>query len=169
MLALKYATDREQLMKMVPKGHGSIGNDHPLSPIVLFFDASQPQRQCDPDRARSLLKKAGLDGLNIQLSASDTVIAGAVDMAALFAETAKRIGVNIEVKREPNDSYWSDVWLKKPFCMAGWGQRPTPDIIFSLGYAQVATGMNRISRALQQIAGRGTCRDRRQEAHRNAC
>jgi len=47
----------------------------------------------------------------------------------------KKISVTVEVKREPNDSYWSNVWLKKPFCMAGWGQRPTPDIIFSLGYA----------------------------------
>jgi peptide/nickel transport system substrate-binding protein len=134
-MALKYATDRQQLMNIVLKGHGSLGNDHPISPIMPFFDASQPQRQYDPDRARSLLKKAGLDGLNIQLSAADTVIAGAVDMAALFAETVKKIGVTVEVKREPNDSYWSNVWLKKPFCMAGWGQRPTPDIIFSLGYA----------------------------------
>ncbi|MDQ0470850.1 ABC transporter substrate-binding protein [Labrys wisconsinensis] len=134
-LALKYATDREQLMRLVLKGHGSIGNDHPISPIMPFFDASQPQRHYDPDRARSLIRKAGLDGLTIQLSAADTVIAGAVDMAALFAETVKKIGVNVEVKREPNDSYWSNVWLKKPFCMAGWGQRPTPDIIFSLGYA----------------------------------
>lgn len=134
-LALKYATDREQLMKMMLKGHGSIGNDHPISPIMPFFDASQKQREYDPDKARSLIKKAGLDGLTIQLSAADTVITGAVDMAQLYAQMARKIGVNIEVKREPNDSYWSDVWLKKPFCMAGWGQRPTPDIIFSLGYA----------------------------------
>ena len=36
-LALKYATDRQQLMQMVLKGHGSIGNDHPISPIMPFF------------------------------------------------------------------------------------------------------------------------------------
>jgi peptide/nickel transport system substrate-binding protein len=137
-LALKYATDREQLIKHVLKGHGSIGNDHPISPIMPFFDASQPQRDYDPDKARAIIKKAGLDGIKIQLSAADTVISGAVDMAQLYAQMAQKIGVNIEVKREPNDSYWSDVWLKKPFCMAGWGQRPTPDIIFSLGYAAKA-------------------------------
>jgi peptide/nickel transport system substrate-binding protein len=134
-LALKYATDREQLMKTVLKGHGSIGNDQPIAPTMPFYDASQKQRQYDPDKARSLIKKAGLDGLNLQLSAADTVITGAVDMAQLFAQMAKKIGVNVEVKREVNDSYWSDVWLKKPFCMAGWGQRPTPDIVFSLGFA----------------------------------
>ena len=106
-----------------------------LIPIMPFFDASQPQREHDPDKARALIKKAGLDGLKIELSAADTVITGAVDMATLYAEMARQIGVEITVKREPNDSYWSDVWLKKPFCMAGWGQRPTPDIIFSLGFA----------------------------------
>lgn len=137
-MALKLATDREQLMKRVLKGHGSIGNDQPIAPTMPFYDAGQKQRPYDPDQARALIKKAGLDGLTIQLSAADTVITGATDMAVLFAEMAKKIGVNVEVKREVNDSYWSDVWLKKPFCMAGWGQRPTPDIIFSLGYAKGA-------------------------------
>ena len=48
---------------------------------------------------------------------------------------AKAAGIEVNVVREANDSYWSNIWLKKPFCLAGWGQRPTPDIIFTLGYA----------------------------------
>lgn len=136
--ALKLACDRQALIDRILRGHGSVGNDHPIAPVMPFFDASQAQREYDPDKARALIKKAGLEGLKIQLSAADTVITGAVDMATLYAEMAKKIGVEITVKREPNDSYWSDVWLKKPFCMAGWGQRPTPDIIFSLGYAKGA-------------------------------
>lgn len=137
-MALKLACNRQALIDRILKGHGSIGNDHPIAPIMPFFDASQPQREYDPEKAKALIKKAGLEGLTISLSAADTVITGAVDMATLYAEMAKEIGVNITVKREPNDSYWGDVWLKKPFCMAGWGQRPTPDIIFSLGYAKGA-------------------------------
>lgn len=136
--ALKLACDRQALIDRMLKGHGSIGNDHPIAPVMPFFDASQPQREYDPEKARALIKKAGLEGLKIQLSAADTVITGAVDMATLYAEMARQIGIEITVVREPNDSYWSDVWLKKPFCMAGWGQRPTPDIIFSLGYARGA-------------------------------
>jgi len=136
--ALKLACDRQVLIDRILKGHGSIGNDHPIAPVMPFFDGSQAQREYDPDKARALIRKAGLEGLKIELSAADTVITGAVDMATLYAEMASKIGVEITVKREPNDSYWSDVWLKKPFCMAGWGQRPTPDIIFSLGYAKGA-------------------------------
>jgi peptide/nickel transport system substrate-binding protein len=63
------------------------------------------------------------------------VIPGALDMAVLYSETAKKGGIDVEVVREANDNYWASVWLKKPFALAGWGQRPTPDIIFTLGYA----------------------------------
>ncbi|QEX22154.1 peptide ABC transporter substrate-binding protein [Hypericibacter adhaerens] len=134
-LALKYAIDREATVKKVLNGHGSIGNDHPISPIMPFYDAGLEQRPYDPDKAKFHLKKSGLQGLKLSLSAADVVITGGLDLAVLYAETAKQAGVDIQVVREPNDGYWSDVWLKKPFCLAGWGQRPTPDIIFTLGFA----------------------------------
>ena len=134
-LALKYAIDREATVKKVLNGHGSIGNDQPISPIMPFYDKSLEQRSYDPDKARFHLKKAGMENLKVDLSAADAVITGGVDMAVLYGETAKKAGIQINVVREPSDSYWSDVWLKKPFCLSGWGQRPTPDIIFTLGYA----------------------------------
>ncbi len=134
-LALKYAIDREATIATVLNGHGSIGNDHPIASIMPFYDASIEQRKHDPDKAKFHLKKAGLDSLNVSLSAANTVIGGAVDMALLYSEMAKKAGINIDVVREPDDGYWSNVWLKKPFCMSGWGQRPTADIIFTLGYA----------------------------------
>lgn len=134
-LALKYAIDREATIKKVLNGRGSLGNDHPVSPIMPFYDGSIEQRAYDPDKAKFHLKKAGLEKLKLSLSAADVVITGGVDMAVLYAETAKQAGIEIDVVREANDGYWSDVWLKKPFSLAGWGQRPTPDIIFTLGYA----------------------------------
>ncbi len=41
----------------------------------------------------------------------------------LYAEQAKAAGININVVREPNDGYYSDVWLKKPFCIVSSGAR----------------------------------------------
>jgi peptide/nickel transport system substrate-binding protein len=134
-LALKYAIDREATVKMVLNGHGSIGNDQPVSPIMPYYDASIEQRAYDPDKAKFHLKKAGLSSLKLDLSAADVVITSGVDMALLFSETARKAGIEVNVVRESSDSYWSNIWLKKPFCLAGWGQRPTPDIIFTLGYA----------------------------------
>ena len=44
-----------------------------------------------------------------------------------MAEHAKAAGIEINVVREPNDSYWDNVWLKKPWCQCYWGGRPTAD------------------------------------------
>ena len=60
---------------------------------------------------------------------------GGVDLAVLYQENAKAAGIDINVVREPNDGYWSNVWLVKPFSLVSWGQRPTPDVMFSLAYA----------------------------------
>jgi peptide/nickel transport system substrate-binding protein len=134
-LALKYSIDRQATLEKVLNGHGSIGNDHPIGPTMPFFDGSLEQRQYDPDKAKFHLKKAGMEGLSVALSTSDVPITGGIDLAVLFQETASKAGIDVTVVREPNDGYWSDVWLKKPFCLSGWGERPTPDIIFTLGYA----------------------------------
>jgi peptide/nickel transport system substrate-binding protein len=37
--------------------------------------------------------------------------------------------------REPNDGYWSNVWLKKPWVASYWGGRPTEDWVFSQIYS----------------------------------
>ncbi len=133
--ALRYAIDRKATVEKVLNGHGSIGNDHPISPIMPYYDGTLAQRPYDPDKARFHLQKAGLGTLKVALSAADAVITGGLDLAVLYKDTAQRAGIDIDVVREPDDGYWANVWLKKPFVLAGWGQRPTPDIIFTLGYA----------------------------------
>ena len=37
--------------------------------------------------------------------------------------------------REPDDSYWNDVWLKKPWVASYWNGRPTCDWMFNTAYA----------------------------------
>lgn len=137
-LALKYAVNREELVKKVLRGYGTPGNDTPITPANRYFDADLEQRKYDPERARYHLKKAGLDSLSVKLSTSDAAYEGAVDTATLWAETAKACGINIEVVREPKDGYWSNVWLKKDWSMCFWGGRPTEDLMFTVGYSKGA-------------------------------
>ena len=40
--------------------------------------------------------------------------------------------------REPNDGYWSNVWMKKPWSAVYWGGRPTEDWMFTTAYASGA-------------------------------
>ena len=79
-----------------------------------------------------------MEGLTVDFSTADSITTGAVDAAVLYAEQAKASGININVVREPNDGYWSDVWLVKPWCMVLWGSRPTPDIMYTLAYSSGA-------------------------------
>ena len=59
-LALKYAMDREKLLKNIVQDFGKLGNDHPISSADPYFNASLPQRVYDPDKAKFHLKQAGL-------------------------------------------------------------------------------------------------------------
>ena len=132
--ALKFAINRDEIVEKIAFGAGTKGNDFHHSPAQPYWPDGIPQREYDPDQAKSLLKKAGAEGLSVDLSVADSVYAGAVDMCNLYAEQAKAAGININVIREPNDGYYSDVWLKKPFCVVSWGARPTPDVMYTLAY-----------------------------------
>ena len=137
-LALKFALDREALLKTVLLGHGVLGNDHPIGRANTFHASELPQRAYDPDKAKFHLKEAGLSSLTLDLSAADAAFAGAVDAAVLYKEHAAKAGIEINVVREPNDGYWSNVWMQKPWSAVYWGGRPTEDLMFSTAYSDGA-------------------------------
>jgi len=134
-LALKYAVDREQLVKTVLRGYGYVGNDHPIGRNQRFFASELPQRKFDPDKAKFHLKKAGLQGQTFKLHTSDAAFGGAVDAAVLYKEHAAKAGINIDVVKEPADAYWKVVWMKKPWVFCFWSGRITEDWMFSIAYA----------------------------------
>jgi len=113
-LALKYAIDRQAILDKVLGGYGTLGNDYPVNG-----------------------KKSGVDG-PVLLRPSDAAFAGGVDAAILFQESAKKAGIQIEVKREPEDGYWTNVWNAQPFCATYWGGRPTQDSRYSTSYLSTA-------------------------------
>ncbi len=133
-LALKLAIDREALVKTILHGYGAVGNDHPIGSAQPFY-AKLPQRKYDPDKAKFHLKKAGLTSLKVELAAADAAFAGAVDTAVLYKEHAAKCGIELTVNRVPNDGYWSNTWMKKPWSMSYWGGRATPDWMFSVAFA----------------------------------
>jgi len=134
-LALKYAINRKQLVKILLSGYGRVGNDSPITPANRYFNTRMEQHAYDPDKARYHLKKAGLGSLSVKLHAADAAFPKAVDAAVLFSESASKAGIEIKVEREPNDGYWSNVWLKKPFCTCFWSGRPTEDLMFTTAYS----------------------------------
>ena len=135
-MALKYGINRQEMVDKILNGYGTVGNDSPINssyPLNTEFE----QREFDPDKAMHHLKKSGYDG-EILLRTSDNSFPGAPDAAALFQQSCATAGINVNVKREPNDGYWSEVWNKQPFCTSYWGGRPTQDQMYTTAYLSTA-------------------------------
>lgn len=135
-LALKYVLPRQEILDKVARGYGSLGNDQPISHLQRFY-LELPQREFDIDKAKFHYEKAGSPAIP-PLYTSDVAFPGAVDAALLFQNAAAKAGIKVEIVRAPDDGYWSNVWLKQPFCMSYWTGRPTEDWMFSSGYESTA-------------------------------
>ena len=44
-MALKLSIKRKELVDKILLGHGAIGNDHPISPVMAYYAADLPQRE----------------------------------------------------------------------------------------------------------------------------
>lgn len=135
-LALKYGINRQEMVDKILFGYGSVGNDSPINAAYPLFSEME-QREYDPDKAKFHMKKSGYDG-SILLRTSDNSFPGAPDAAALFQQSCASAGIKMDIKREPNDGYWSEVWNAQPFCTSYWGGRPTQDQMFSTAYLSSA-------------------------------
>jgi peptide/nickel transport system substrate-binding protein len=133
--ALKWAIDRQEIVDKMLLGYGSPGNDNPIAPAIKYATKPEPVYKYDPEKAKFHLKKAGMQTLKVDFSTSNAAFSGAVDAALLMQAKAKDAGVDINVIREPDDSYWDNVWMKKPWCMSFWRGRPTCDWMFTTAYA----------------------------------
>ena len=125
-LALKYAVDRQSLLKRVLGGYGSVGNDSPINSVYPLYSSDIPVHSYDPDKAQYYYKKSGHSG-PVVLQISDAAFPGANDAGQVFQQDAAKAGITIELKREPADGYWDNVWLKSPFCASYWGSLSTED------------------------------------------
>ncbi len=136
-MALKLAMDREELLDKILRGYGEVGNDMPVNSAYPLFSADIEQRKFDPEKAAELYKKSGHSG-SILLRTSDVAFPGAVDAAQLYQQSCAKAGITIDIKREPGDGYWSEVWNKQPFSLSYWGGRPTQDQMYSTAYISSA-------------------------------
>jgi peptide/nickel transport system substrate-binding protein len=126
-LALKYGIDRQKIIDNVHHGFATMGNDTTVAPSQKYYAKELPQRPYDPDKAAFHFKKAGMANANLTLEVSEGAFSGATDSAVLYQEAMKKAGLTLNVKRVSGDGYWSNVWLKDPFCAVYWGGRPNAD------------------------------------------
>lgn len=136
-MALKLAMNREEMVEKILRGYGTVGNDFPINASYPLFSDDVEQRVYDPEQAAHFYKKSGHDG-PILLRTSEVAFPGAVDAAQLYQQSCAAAGITIEIKREPGDGYWTEVWNKQPFSTSYWGGRPTQDQMYSTAYLSTA-------------------------------
>ena len=137
-LAIKHLQNRERILKLIYKGNGMLGNDQPISPVDPMYCDEMPMRAFDPDKAKHHLKKAGMEGATIKVHTSEVAGTGAIEQALLLQREASKIGLTVQVQRDPGDGYWSATWGKKPIFMSGWNMRPTANIMMTLAFTSDA-------------------------------
>jgi len=118
--AFRLIPDRQALIDGALFGFGTAGNDL-AGKGLPFFAEDLPVREQDLDEARSLLKQAGAENLQVTLHTSD-IVPGFVEAATLLAQQAKGAGVTIEVKKEPAGAYFdtSLLYTKLDFAQSFW-------------------------------------------------
>lgn len=137
-MALKLAINRQEMVDKILGGHGTRGNDFPINAAYPLFDETIPQREYDAAAAAEAYKKSGHDGSPIILQVAAGAFPGAIEAAQLFQQSANAAGIPLEIKREPDDGYWSNVWNVAPFCASYWGGRPVQDQMYSTAYLSTA-------------------------------
>jgi peptide/nickel transport system substrate-binding protein len=121
--AMKLVVDRQAMVDAVLLGYGEAGADNPVpvGSAVSFVDEAPA---ADVARAKQLLAEAGHPtGLRLDMFTAEGV-PGMVRMAQVYARMAAAAGIHITVNVTPAESYWDDVWLKKPLVTSSWSMRP---------------------------------------------
>ena len=132
-MAMKFAIKRQEIVDKIMLGYGTVGNDHPISTAHPYHNSALEQREFDADKAAYHWKKSGVSG-PIEISTSEVPYAGCTDATNLIAASAQECGIDLRVKKEPEDGYWSNVWNTKGFSMSSWGGRPTEDMMWSAAF-----------------------------------
>ena len=120
--ALRLIVDRQQMIDQALNGFGILGNDM-YSPFDPAYAKDLPQRMQDIDQAKSLLKQAGQENLDVELVTSSGVGAGAVESANLFVEQAKKAGVTVRLNKADSNIFYGDRYLSWDFAQDFWNTR----------------------------------------------
>lgn len=112
--AFKYAIDRQAMLKTVNLGFGEVLNDL-WGKGEQYYDSNIPQRPYDPEKAKSLLKQAGYNG-NISVTLTTApFVPGMVEAATLYAQQCQAVGVNVNLRKVPASTYFSQGWPNYQF------------------------------------------------------
>ena len=110
--ALHYAINKDTVIKTALNGYGTAATS--------YLDEGNPNYQkaatvydYNPEKAKALLKEAGVTNLSFTLDTTDNNVVK--DVAPLLVESWKAIGVNVTLNTQPSSAIYGDVVPKDTF------------------------------------------------------
>lgn len=102
--AMKLAIDREQLVDVVFRGKGDVGNDA-LGKALPGFNENLDQHAYDPDAAREVFESKGIDELGILVA---EVAPGLTDAAKLLKQQLADVGITLTITETDPATLYTD-------------------------------------------------------------
>ncbi len=131
--AIALTLDRKAIVQALFKGFADIGNDSPFWSGFPSTNTSVAQRAQDIAKAKSLLSAAGhASGFSTQLITEEFL--EIPQYAQIVAQSAKAIGVNINLKVESSSLYYGKAtfgnsdWLDATMSLVDYGHRSVPNL-----------------------------------------
>ncbi|MFT4289333.1 ABC transporter substrate-binding protein [Nocardioides sp.] len=113
--AFKTAYQPQDLLDLAVHGQGTIANNNPVlstDPYYLDYPLTP-----DPEKAAATLKAAGVTEQDLYTSSFEAVYE---PLALAYQASLAEAGITINVKTAPADSYYTETYAKKSFCLSYW-------------------------------------------------
>jgi peptide/nickel transport system substrate-binding protein len=131
--ALALTLNRKALVRGLFRGLAQVGNDSPFAPAFPMTDQTLPQRDIDLAKAKQLLEAAGMpNGFKVTLTTERYI--EIPDYAVLIQAFAKKVGIDITLNIEPQQSYYGKAvfgqsdWLDSTLGITDYGHRGVPNV-----------------------------------------
>ncbi len=133
--AFRWVIDRPQLINQAYGGRARLGNDlYAIDDILYAHDIEQ--REQDIDKAKSLLKAAGYpNGLTVNLVTAP-IENGVVESCVVFAQQAKAAGINVQITKLDNTTFYNSQYLQRTFSVDWWDAE---SFLSGTAYTQIPT------------------------------
>jgi peptide/nickel transport system substrate-binding protein len=137
--AVAYATDREQLVKVLEGGAAQLGNDHAFAPIFPTSPSTSevPQRQLDVAKAKQLLAAAGHPN-GLKLTLTTLQYEEIPQFAVLLKQQLAAANIHLSLDIETSTAYFgsgkNQPWLTVPMGIVYWADRGSPSQLIEPAY-----------------------------------
>lgn len=141
--ALHYAIDRKKMIEVALKGHGTASSSF-LNEGNPAFRTAKTVYDYDPEKAKKLLKDAGVSGLSINLMAVN--VSWIVDCLPTIKASWDAIGVQTTLDPQETTAVFTKLDQKKDFQVVAAASNPNqfgvdPDLIMHYNYGPTNTWM----------------------------